>query len=267
MTRGGTHFGTNRIEPLTGRQLHERNHGGFSDLLAPAAGRSLHTADVRRGLLLIATWVLGTVAATVLALSAVQVVATKVTERRVETLSPGSVNRALETPGPLDLTTTSLETTTVSTESPAGPGVATTTRRGGGRGPGSTPTTSASGSNGGSTGTGTGTGTGGTGTGGSGGSASNPPANPTTTTTRPDSCGNCRVFVGNGGWVRVYCDSKGAHLHDAWPKQGYETVIDKPGPPEVEVSFRSNSNQSIRTDIHADCTSDGQPQADIVERP
>jgi len=169
---------------------------------------------MRRGLFLLTTWLVGSLAATALAWAAVGVVRANVTDRRLAPLSAQAVTEALDTTpdsdGATSTTGTVAETTTTSTSANKRGGSVTTTTRAGTSGkPGSRQI--AGGSAGGTVG-----GSGSPTDGGSGGSSTTPTTSVVRhpfSVTRADG-----TIVGSGSFS---CDGNNVTNRTASPAQGW----------------------------------------------
>lgn len=208
---------------------------------------------MRRPATLLAVWLAGTVAATTVAWSAVDLVGRSVTDRVTRPLSAGAVERQLDRePSPLfspaatQSAAASPATRAPATRTPVAPASRRPT------GPAAAPRT---------------------GTGGTGGAGGTPSTRPGSASAHPSLSGpppsatpppatTTRTFGLTGGGAAVSCSGATAALVYASPKAGYEVEVESRGPVEVEVRFRSSSHES-RLNVECD---GGVPTGRVEER-
>jgi hypothetical protein len=176
-------------------------------------------ADVVRRLLVISTWVAGTVLATVVAFQAVSVVGRDVSDAG-QTLSRQEVAQlatSSTTAPSADSTDTSLSPTTAVTVPPA---------------PGPSQPSSSTGP-------------------GSGATATTRRGDPTPTVSPPTTAsGPASTFHLQGGNVSAGCSGTSIQLLSASPNSGYSVDVNKSGPDEIDVRFESTDH---RSELRANC--------------
>lgn len=220
-----------------------------------------------RGLLL-GVWLLGTGLSTVVAWRAVGVVAGEVTETRVAALSPEAVTRALseEAPAAAAGDRRPEPPPAAATAVPAGPGSGAGRRSGPGPAtsgsipPRSSPTTTRAPVPGSPVPTGDGERSAAPGP-----ATASPPPSPEpapapapAVPTRPHPV----TYEMQGGTAAVRCDGDAVSLEYATPRDGYRLSLEKDGPGEIQLFFRSSVHESR---LNAKCA-DGAPDGRVEER-
>ena len=217
---------------------------------------------MRRGVLLMATWLIGSVFATTLAWAAVGVVRRNVTDRHVATLSARAVSDALDTTNDTETSTTtvSAETTTTTSDATVVAGPTTPTTRG--RHVTSTTRPGSTGPNGG-TSTGGNNGGGGLPPAGGAGSASSDSAqvHHGFSIIRADN----KTYLGGGSFS---CNGNGVDNRTAWvTNQDWKGPFTDSHSTPTEWIFRVDSNSGgLRTIVTIDCPN-GNPVVNEQDSP